>query len=54
MFCYPYDQVKSSKYGHNTVIFGLVDGYYGAPAVQNVNEVSSRAVFKAKLITLTS
>ena len=33
--------MKSSKYGHNTVIFGLVDGYYGAPLVQNLNEVSA-------------
>ncbi|KAJ7377754.1 hypothetical protein OS493_026890 [Desmophyllum pertusum] len=32
------DQVRSSKYGHNTVIFGLVDGYYGAPCVPSSND----------------
>lgn len=26
------DQVRSSKYGQNTVIFGLIDGYYSAPS----------------------
>ena len=32
-------QVRSSKYGHNTVIFGLIDGYYGTPAVLSSDEV---------------
>ena len=41
MLCSISFQVKSSKYGHNTVIFGLVDGYYGAPPIQNQNEVSA-------------
>lgn len=35
------DQVKSSKYGQNTVIFGLIDGYYGAPSVKKLNKESS-------------
>ena len=32
-------QVRSSKYGHNTVIFGLIDGYYGAAPVLSSDEV---------------
>jgi len=35
------DQVRSSKYGHNTVIFGLIDGYYGAPAVLSSDKVGN-------------
>lgn len=33
-------QVKSSKYGQNTVIFGLIDGYYSVPNCLPKEEVS--------------
>ncbi|XP_068687348.1 UV radiation resistance-associated protein-like [Montipora foliosa] len=36
------DQVKSGKYFHNTIIFGLNDGYYGAPGLHYLNEVEGR------------
>lgn len=34
------EQVKSGKYGHNTIIFGLIGGYYGAVAIHELNELS--------------
>ncbi|XP_078381064.1 UV radiation resistance-associated gene protein-like [Oculina patagonica] len=36
------DQVKSSKYGHNTVFFGLIDGYYGAPSVPSSDQTGNK------------